>query len=114
LPHLEISALGGGGGGFVLGLIYGLTASSTQSGHVEKAAVYRTGDRATKNRILNELVDSTRWHRRYSRAGIRDTRPGRSDKPAQVQRAPRAPVYAPDMIAAGVRGRGPTRERGRY
>ena len=76
-----------------------LLMSQRKAVTLKKAAAYRKASKAGKGQILDELVELTGWSRNYCREAIRETRPGLIAKPVPKQRAPRAPMYGPSVIA---------------
>lgn len=59
------------------------------------AIAYRRGSRSDKTRILDQVAELTGWHRDHARACLRAAGTVRVVRP----RAPRAPVYPPEVIA---------------
>jgi hypothetical protein len=75
----------------------GLTMSQRQALTRQLARRYQTADKSTKATILNELCAVTGWHRDHARKALRWAL---TPKPVTRQRAPRDPVYGPEVIAA--------------
>ncbi len=60
------------------------------------ATSYRRGSRSDKTQVLDQLVALTGWHRDHARARLREA----GTLKVVVPRAPRAPKYPPEVLAA--------------
>jgi len=75
----------------------GLTMSQRQAVTKSTAARYRAARNGAKAVILDELCQTTGWHRDHARKALREAL-----RPRRVQRARRlrAPTYGEDMMVA--------------
>ncbi len=74
----------------------GLTMVQRQVVTKTNATRYKRADKAGKGLMLDELCATTGWHRNHARKAL-----ALALKPRLVRpRAPRVPIYGPDVIAA--------------
>jgi len=74
----------------------GLTMVQRQAVTKTNATRYKRADKAGKGLMLDELCATTGWHRNHARRAL-----AQALRPKLVRpRAPRVPIYGPDVIAA--------------
>ena len=74
----------------------GLTMVQRQAVTKTNATRYKRTDKAGKGVILDELCATTGWHRNHARKALTQALTPRLVRP----RAPRVPIYGPEVIAA--------------
>jgi hypothetical protein len=74
----------------------GLTMVQRQAVTRTNATRYKRADKAGKGLLLDELCATTGWHRNHARKALAQALKPRLVRP----RAPRVPIYGPDVIAA--------------
>ena len=74
----------------------GTDDGAAAGGHENECDRYNRADKAGKGLLLDELCATTGWHRNHARKSLAQALKPRLVRP----RAPRVPIYGPDVIAA--------------